>query len=141
MKKNITLIFIVLLFVGSILCAGCNTYAEPELILNSTLQKVHVSPETQEITYDVTVDVTNKGGNNAYDVSVMVIVSTPKDLPEYRFVNDNFEVGTVPKQETISVSRQVTLQMTDSNFDLLSKGTRDAEIEAKVTRVTSNIMG
>lgn len=139
MKKPFLLILILL--TGSILCCGCNSYAEPELSLNTTISQAGVSEQDHTISYDVMVDVTNTGSNNAYDVMVMVILSTPKDLPEYRFVNENIEIGTVPKHETISSTRRLSLAMTPANYNLLFSGERKPEYETKVIRVSSNIMG
>lgn len=141
MNYVFSLIFLSTLLTGCILCTGCNSYAEPEIQVQPELHQVNISEADKTITYDVTVDVTNTGQNNAYDVMVMVIVSTPEDLPEYRLVNDNIDVGTVSKKETVSFTRRLTLPMTQSNFDILSKGEREAVVNAKVTRMSSNIMG
>ena len=54
----------------------------------------------------------------------MALVSTPKDLPEYRFIHENIPVGTVEKRSTISVKRTLSLQMTPDNFRKLSSGER-----------------
>lgn len=87
------------------------------------------------------LDITNTGSNNAYDVAVMVLVSTPTDLPEYRFIHENIEVGTIEKKQSTSVKTQLALQMTPDNYSLLSRGERKAEVEAKITSMSSNIMG
>ena len=100
-----------------------------------------LSPESNTFNFEVSLDIENAGGNNAYDVEIMALVSTPKDLPEYRFIHENIPVGTVEKRSTISVKRTLSLQMTPDNFRKLSSGERQAEVEAKVIKVSSNIMG
>lgn len=139
--KKILLVSIFILVTGFILCAGCSSYAPPELTIVPTLQQVTVSPETNTITYEVSLDIENAGGNNAYDVEVMALVSTPKDLPEYRFTHENIPVGTVDKRTNTTVKRTLSLQMTPDNFQKISSGERQAEVEAKVIKVSSNIMG
>ena len=139
--KRILIVSIFILFAGFVLCAGCSSYAPPELKIVPTMQQVNISPETNTITYEVSLDIENAGGNNAYDVEIMALVSTPKDLPEYRFIHENIPVGTVEKRSTISVKRTLSLQMTPDNFRKLSSGERQAEVEAKVIKVSSNIMG
>lgn len=124
-----------------ILCAGCSSYAEPEISIDTTLTRVNISEEDLSVTYDVGVVVSNTGGNNAYSIVVMVILSTPKNLPEYRFVNENIEVGTVLKKESAKASRRMTLPMTRENFSLITSGQVEAEVEARIMRMTSNIMG
>jgi hypothetical protein len=141
MNRSFLFIVVSFLFIGSILCAGCNSYAEPKVICNTTVNQVNASELNATITYDVSVEVTNTGLNNAYDVAIMVLLSTPKDLPEYRFVNENIDVGTVPKHETVTIDRRVTLPMTPDNYNLLFRGERKVETETKVTRISSNIMG
>jgi len=139
--KRILIVSIFILFAGFVLCAGCSSYAPPELNIVPAIQQVNISPETKTITYEVSLDIENAGGNNAYDVEIMALVSTPKDLPEYRFIHENIPVGTVEKRSTISVKRTLSLQMTPDNFRKLSSGERQAEVEAKVIKVSSNIMG
>lgn len=134
-------IILCILCIGLILAAGCFTYAEPEISMNASLKQVSTSPETNSITYDVTLNVENTGSNNAYDLAVMLLVSTPKDLPEYRFINENIEIGTLPKHESTSVIKQVTLTMTPDNYNRIISGERQAEVEPKVMRVSSNVMG
>ena len=124
-----------------ILLAGCSSYAPPELSLVPTIKQVNASPESLSVTYDVSVDIENTGSNNAYGVEVMVLVSTPKDLPEYRFVPENIPVGTVEKRSKTTINSQLVLPMTEDNFRKLSSGERQAEVETKVIKVSSNIMG
>ncbi|HPP79095.1 hypothetical protein, partial [Methanospirillum sp.] len=83
---NAVQLMLIGVLLSCILSAGCSSYAPPELSLVPTIKQVNVSPESRSITYDVSVDIENTGSNNAYGVEVMVLVSTPKDLPEYRFV-------------------------------------------------------
>lgn len=124
-----------------IFSAGCSSYAEPEISITPALKQVNTSAETLTITYDITLDIENTGSNNAYDVNVMVLLSTPKDLPEYRFVHDNINIGTIEKHKSTSATRQLSLPMTQENYDIISRGGRKAEVETTVTRVSSNIMG
>ena len=141
MRRTIAGLLAGAVLIIGILCAGCSSYAEPEISIDTSLTQVNVSEEDLSITYDVGVVVSNTGGNNAYSVVVMVILSTPKALPEYRFVNDNFEVGTVLKKESAKVSSRMTLPMTRENYSLITSGQAEAEIEARIMRMTSNIMG
>ncbi|NLV26983.1 MAG: hypothetical protein GXY48_07450 [Methanomicrobiales archaeon] len=141
MNYYILIILLGTFFIAGILSCGCNSYAEPDIEINSSVKLVNLSPSDYTITYDISIDVINKGSNNAYDVRAMSIISTPKDLPEYRFAHENIEIGTIPKQETVSVNRRLSLQMTKANYDLLSQGLRDVDVETKITRVSSNIMG
>ncbi len=139
--KRILIVSIFILFAGFVLCAGCSSYAPPELNIVPAIQQVNISPETNTITYEVSLDIENAGGNNAYDVEIMALVSTPKDLPEYRFTHVNIPIGTVDKRTKTTVQRSLSLQMTPDNFRKLSSGERQAEVEAKVIKVSSNIMG
>jgi len=139
--KRILIVSIFILFAGFVLCAGCSCYAPPELNIVPAIQQVNISPETNTITYEVSLDIENAGGNNAYDVEIMALVSTPKDLPEYRFTHVNIPIGTVDKRTKTTVQRSLSLQMTPDNFRKLSSGERQAEVEAKVIKVSSYIMG
>lgn len=141
MKPVTSVICIYVLIVGFLLCAGCASYTTPEINIVPTITQVNASPDTLTLTYDVILDITNTGSNNAYDVAVMVLVSTPTDLPEYRFIHENIEVGTIEKKQSTSVKTQLALQMTPDNYSLLSRGERKAEVEAKITSMSSNIMG
>lgn len=138
---KISLVLLLLLFTGFILCAGCSSYATPELTIVPTITQVNAIPETNTITYDVNLMIENTGSNNAYNVEVMALVSTPKDLPEYRFTHENIQVGTVEKRTSTSVKRQLSLEMTPDNYQKLTSGARQAEVEAKVIKVSSNVMG
>lgn len=138
---KISLVLLLLLFTGFILCAGCSSYATPELTIVPTITQVNAIPETNTITYDVNLMIENTGSNNAYNVEVMALVSTPKDLPEYRFTHENIQVGTVKKRTSTSVKRQLSLEMTPDNYQKLTSGERLAEVETKVIKVSSNVMG
>ncbi|MDD3573698.1 hypothetical protein [Methanospirillum sp.] len=138
---KISLVLLLLLFTGFILCAGCSSYATPELTIVPTITQVNAIPETNTITYDVNLMIENTGSNNAYNVEVMALVSTPKDLPEYRFTHENIQVGTVEKRTSTSVKRQLSLEMTPDNYQKLTSGARQAEVEAKVIKISSNVMG
>lgn len=138
---KISLVLLLLLFTGFILCAGCSSYATPELTIVPIITQVNAIPETNTITYDVNLMIENTGSNNAYNVEVMALVSTPKDLPEYRFTHENIQVGTVEKRTSTSVKRQLSLEMTPDNYQKLTSGARQAEVEAKVIKVSSNVMG
>ena len=93
------------------------------------------------ITYDVNLMIENTGSNNAYNVEVMALVSTPKDLPEYRFTHENIHIGTLEKHTSTSAGRQMSLEMTPDNYRRLSSGERQAEVETRVIKVSSNVMG
>lgn len=138
---KISLVLLLLLFTGFILCAGCSSYATPELTIVPIITQVNAIPETNTITYDVNLMIENTGSNNAYNVEVMALVSTPKDLPEYRFTHENIQVGTVEKRTSTSVKRQLSLEMTPDNYQKLTSGARQAEVEAKVIKISSNVMG
>ena len=130
-----------LLLVAFIAAAGCSKYADPELKITSNLTKISEDQTTGNITYNVAVTVTNTGQNNAYHVRVLTILSTPKDLPEYRFINHNFDIGEVEKGKSESATVQLILPATRSTYDLIISGSRDPEIETKLASVTSNVMG
>lgn len=142
MKNNITLIILITLLVaGSLIVAGCSKYAEPELKISNNITKISEDQTTHNITYNVIVSVTNTGQNNAYKVSLLTILSTPKDLPEYRFTNKVFDIGTVEKGKTETSSARMTLQTTPSNYDLLISGSRSPDIDTSMKSVSSNVMG
>lgn len=135
-------IFALLCFViaGTILTAGCSKYADPELQITTNLTRVSDDVQTGNITYDMTVDVTNIGNNNAYQVKLLVLLSTPKSLSEYRFINKNIDVGDVEKKTTKTFTERMTLPATKQNYDLIMSGSQKPEIETKITSVTSNMM-
>ena len=141
MKYLYSLIILILILVTCILSAGCSSYAEPEIKLKTSVSQVNASPNADSITYDVAVTISNTGSNNAYNMVIMLILGTPKDLPEYRFITQNVEIGTVPKGETVTVTKSLVLPTTRENFEILSVNKEQPEVEAKVIRVTSNIMG
>ena len=138
---KISLVLLLLLFTGFILCAGCSSYATPELTIVPTITQVNAIPETNTITYDVNLMIENTGSNNAYNVEIMALVSTPKDLPEYRFTHENIQIGTLEKHTSTSAGRQMSLEMTPDNYRRLSSGQRQAEVETRVIKVSSNVMG
>jgi hypothetical protein len=141
MKNHTVVTIICLIVAGFILSAGCSKYADPELKITSNLIKTSEDPTTGNITYDVAITVENTGQNNAYQVKLLTILSTPKDLPEYRFINRNFEIGDVEKGKSKTASEQMVLTATKANYDLIISGSRNPEIETKVSSVTSNAMG
>ena len=138
--KQYSTIIITCLLIAFLAVAGCSKYADPELKITNSITKASEDPITGNITYDVTITVENTGQNNAYQVKVLTILSTPQDLPEYRFINQNFEIGEVEKGANETVSGQMILPATKANYDLISSGTRKPEIETKVTSATSNMM-
>ena len=141
MKNSLITVIIVLILVSVCLIAGCSKYADPELKIGSNLTKITDDPATGNITYDLLLTVTNTGDNNAYQVKILAILSTPKDLPEYRFVNANINVGDVRKGEMKTFTERMTLPATRANYDLITSGSRQPEVETKLTSVTSNVMG
>jgi hypothetical protein len=132
---------IILILIGLFLSAGCSQYAEPELTLETVLTQVSSDPSTGAVTYDVLLTVRNTGSNNAYDVSTLLVLGTPKDLPEYRFVSSTVEIGDVGKGKEIMVTKRMTLEMTPENYDLISSGQVVPMAEATVMRMSSNVMG
>lgn len=130
-----------MIITGLVLTAGCSKYADPELVITSNSTKLSEDQATGNITYDVSVTVKNSGENNAYRVKVLTILSTPKDLPEYRFETSTIDVGDIPagKQETLT--RQMILPATRANYELIIAGSRNPEVETKLTSVSSNVMG
>lgn len=141
MNNPVITVIIVLMLVGVCLIAGCSKYADPELKISNNLTKITDDPATGNITYDLLLTVTNTGENNAYQVKVLAILSTPKDLPEYRFVNANINVGEIRKGETKTFTERMVLPATKENYDLITSGSRQPEVETKLTSVTSNVMG
>lgn len=140
MKSGVSWIVSGILLILVLLCAGCSSYSEPELACTLSADKVGANAENLTITYDVTVDISNTGSNNAYNVMVMALLSTPEDRPEYRFTTENIEVGTVPKGEKISVTRRISLPMTRDNYNAITGGQAAVHGKAKVMRMSSNIM-
>jgi len=132
---------LILLISGFILTAGCSKYAEPELKFTTNITKISDNPANGEIVYDVAVSIANTGQNNAYQVKVLTVLSTPRDLPEYRFTNKNSEVGEVEKGTTKTVSERMTLMATKTNYDLLTSGSRSPDVEVTPLSVSSNVMG
>jgi len=129
------------IIVTGIFSSGCSSYATPDISMDTSFIQVNASPDTGNITYDVTVKLKNSGSNNAYDVSIMLLLSTPKDLPDYRFVHENIDIGTIPKGETVNVTKRLDLPMTKENYVILSNNQKKPDVEAKITKVSSNIMG
>lgn len=130
-----------LIIAGLILTAGCSKYADPELKITSNITKIADDPATGNITYNVAFTIANTGQNNAYQVIVLALLSTPKDLPEYRFVNTNIDVGEIDKGESKIFTEQMILPATRENYDLIISGSRQPEVETKLTSVTSSVMG
>lgn len=124
-----------------VLFAGCSKYADPKLDITNNITKISEDQVTGNITYDLSITVSNTGDNNAYQVKVLAIISTPKDLPEYRFSASTIDVGEVLKGEQETLTRQMVLPTTRANYDLIISGSRAPEIETKLTSVTSNVMG
>lgn len=141
MNNSVIVGILLLILAGLCLTAGCSKYADPELKIGSDIRKIADDPVTGNITYDVLITVTNTGENNAYQVKVLAILSTPKDLPEYRFVNVNINVGEVRKGENVTFTERMILPVTRANYDLMISGSRQPEVETKLTSVTSNVMG
>jgi hypothetical protein len=141
MNKTSISCIILLIFTGMVLAAGCSKYADPELDITSTLTKVSEEPASGNITYSVSVTVSNTGENNAYQVKVLAILSTPKDLPEYRFTAETIGVGEVRSGQQETFTRQMVLPATRANYDLIISGSRNPDIETKITSVTSSVMG
>ncbi len=117
-----TAIFLCVISIACLLSAGCSSYAPPDLSLTPHIRQVNASAQSLSITYDVSADVENKGENNAYDVEIMIIVSTPKDLPEYRFVHEIIPIGTIEKHSKTEVQKEFTLVVTDALFQKLVSG-------------------
>ena len=140
MKKIITILTF-LLIIGGIIIAGCTKYADPELKITSNSSKISEDATTGNITYDISLVVANVGTNNAYQVKMLTILSTPKDLPEYRFTSKNTDVGEINKGVTKTFTERMILPTTKSNYDLIIAGSKKPEIETKLTSVTSNVMG
>jgi len=130
-----------LVFISLVLTAGCSTYAAPELVVTAALTKISDDKETGSITYDATISIENIGQNNAYNVQVMTILSTPKDLPEYRFINKNSEFGDVEKGTTKTITERMILPATMTNYNIIISGAREPEIETTLTSVTASVMG
>lgn len=132
---------IFLVFLGLLLSAGCSQYPEPELTLETVLTMVSSDPSTGAVTYDVLLTVRNTGSNNAHDVSALLILGTPEDLPEYRFVSSTVEVGDVRKGSEVAITRRLTLEMAQDNYDLISSGQAEPSVEAMITQMSSYIWG
>ncbi len=141
MKRILITAIAIILFTAMILCAGCSQYADPKLDITSSFEKNSEDPSTGNITYDITVTIANTGENNAYQVNLLTILSTPRDLPEYRFTSTTFTVGDVLKGTRQTLNQQVILPATKTNYDLIISGTRTPEIETKITSVSSSVMG
>jgi hypothetical protein len=139
--KKILQILVILLITGFVALAGCTKYADPELKITTNLSKISEDPTSGNITYDVRVTVANQGTNNAHKVKVMTILSTPKDLPDYRFTNRNTDVGDVAKGTVQTFTEQMTLPATKANYDLIIAGTQQPGVEAKIMSASSNVMG
>jgi len=138
--RRILLVLITLLIAGTVALSGCTKYADPELKVTTNLSKVSDDPATGNITYDVKLTVANTGTNNAYRVKVMTILSTAKDQPEYRFVNRNTDVGDVEKGTVSTFTERMVLPATKTNYDLITAGTQQPDVESKVMSVSSNVM-
>lgn len=137
---NNLIIILGCLLVLSILTAGCSKYADPELEITSELSRISGDPATNSITYDAVITVTNTGSNNAYRVKLLTILSTPKSLPEYRFVSANIDAGDIEKRTYRTFTQQLVLQATKANYDLIMSGAQTPEIETKVSSMSSNVM-
>jgi len=109
--------------------------------MSAIAQQISANESAKTITYDVIVTIENSGTNNAHDLSVLVLVSTPPDQPEYRMNGGNIDVGTLKKGETTAKTVTVPLEVTDLLYQKMALGEIKPHIETKVSQVTSNIMG
>jgi hypothetical protein len=139
--RKILFFLAVLLIFGAVAISGCTKYADPDLKITSNLSKVSDDPGTGNITYDVKLTVANVGTNNAYKVKVMTILSTPKDLSEYRFASRTTDAGDIEKGAVRTFTERMTLPATKTNHDLIIAGTQQPAIETKIISVSANAMG
>ncbi|MDD1729944.1 MAG: hypothetical protein LUQ50_12855 [Methanospirillum sp.] len=139
--KVILLFLVILLIAGAVAISGCTRYADPELKITTNLSKVSDDPASGNITYDVKLTVANVGANNAYKVRVMTILSTPKDLSEYRFTSRNTDAGDIEKGTVRTFTERMTLPATKANYDLITAGTQQPAIETKIMSISANVMG
>ncbi|HWQ63369.1 MAG TPA: hypothetical protein VN429_03055 [Methanospirillum sp.] len=137
--RKILLFLVVLLIAGAVVISGCTKYADPDLKITSNLSKVSDDP-AGNITYDVKLTVANVGTNNAYKVKVMTILSTPKDLSEYRFDSRTTDAGDIEKGAVRTFTERMTLPATKANHDLIIAGTQQPAIETKIISVSANVM-
>ncbi|HWQ67020.1 MAG TPA: hypothetical protein VN372_09130 [Methanospirillum sp.] len=140
MKQVLLLAAIGLVLVSLLMAAGCSKYADPDLKITTNLTKVSEDPAAGTVTYDLEMYVTNIGGNNAYSVLVLAILSTPKDKPEYQFTTANIDVGTVEKGKIEHFNRQMVLPLNPANYAQVSSGALIPDVSTTITRVSSNVM-
>ena len=117
MEKKIIVLTIILIL-GSLITAGCTKYSEPVLKITTNATKISENAATGSIEYDVRVTIANTGDNNAYKVKILTVLSTPKDLSEYRFTNKNTEIGDILKGTTTTITERMVLNTTKSNYDV-----------------------
>ena len=141
MNRNTVVLLTGILLIAAIAGCGCTKYADPVLDISHTITRVSEDPRSGNLTYDLAISIANTGTNNAYQVKILAIISTPHDLPEYRFINSNIDIGDVPKGETRTHTERLVLPATRENYDLIISGTRQPEVDIKPTEITSNIMG
>lgn len=139
--RRVLFFLAILLIAGSVTISGCTKYADPDLKITSNLSKVSDDPGTGNITYDVKLTVANVGTNNAYKVKILTILSTPKDLSEYRFTSRTTDAGDIEKGAVRTFNERMTLPATKANHDLIIAGTQQPAIETKIMSVSANVMG
>ena len=140
MRNQIPML-ICLLIIAFILIAGCSKYADPELQITSNLTRISDDAQSGNITYDVAIDVANTGNNNAYQVKILALLSTPKSESEYRFSSRTIDVGDIEKKTKKTFTERMTLPATKLHYERIMSGVENPEIETKLTSVTSNVMG
>ncbi len=133
--------YLIITLIVLICSIGCFSYSEPSIALKGAAALVSADDKTMTLTYDVNSSITNTGGNNAYDVRILVLLSTPPDQPEYRMNSGTIDVGTLLKGETTTKTVTLPLQVTKLHFDKLASGEEEPYIDVKVSRISSNIMG
>lgn|GEM_PF-707697 len=143
MKRNRFFLYyyLILICIILILTTGCFSYGEPNIEMNAVTELVSADKTEQIITYDSIITITNTGTNNAYDLSLLTLLSTPPDQPEYRMTTGNIDIGTLKKGETTTKKITLPLQVTNLHYQKMASGEELPNIETKVLRVSSNIMG
>ena len=139
--RKVLFFMAILLIAGSVTISGCTKYADPDLKITSNLSKVSDDPGTGNITYDVKLTVANVGTNNAYKVKILTILSTAKDQAEYRFTNRNTDAGDIEKGTVKTFTERMTIPATKTNYDLITTGKQQPNIETQIMSVSSNVMG
>ncbi|MBN1167259.1 MAG: hypothetical protein JXA44_09055 [Methanospirillaceae archaeon] len=132
---------LIITFIVLICSTGCFSYSEPSIALEAAATLVSADESTMTVTYDISSLIKNTGSNNAYDVRILVLISTSPDQPEYRMNSATIDVGTLLKGETTTKALTLPLEVTRLHFDKLASGEEKPHVEVKVSRISSNIMG